>query len=257
MIAEHTIEKFADGDTVLHRLDPRVKIVCTVILSVVVAVTYDTRILILALVFGVLLVSVARLGAVPVLKRLLIANFFIFFLWLTLPFTTPGPALVRLGPLAVTLAGVERALLITVKTNAILITCIALLNTSRLRDLAHAALHLRVPKKLVLILFFCVRYIDVILAEYHRLVQAMKSRAFVPRADMRTYRAYAHLVGALLVRSYDRAERIYQAMLSRGFEGKFRLFSHFKLKPVDCALGAALLCFTAVLGLLQWAAWKY
>lgn len=257
MISEHTIEKFAEGGSLLHRLDPRVKLLCAAILSVVVAVTYDTKILLLGLCFAVLLIITARLRIVLVLRRLLIANFFIFFLWLTLPFTTPGPALVRLGPLALTLEGVEKALMITVKTNAILITCIALLNTSRLRDLAHAALHLRVPKKLVLILFFCVRYIDVILAEYHRLVQAMKSRAFVPRADMRTYRAYAHLVGALLVRSYDRAERIYQAMLSRGFEGKFRLFSHFKLKPVDCALGAALLCFTAVLGLLQWAAWKY
>jgi len=252
VISAHTIDKFAEGDTLLHRLDPRVKIMCTVIFGVVIAVTYDARILAPALAFAVLLVSIARLRAVLVLKRLLIANFFIFFLWLTLPFTTPGRALVHVGPLALTLDGLGKALLITLKTNAILITCIALLNTSRLRDLAHAALHLRVPEKLVLILFFCVRYIEVILAEYHGLMQAMKSRAFVSKTGLRTYRAYAHLVGALLVRSYDRAGRIYQAMLSRGFEGKFRLFSHFRLRPVDCVVGASILCFTVVIGILQW-----
>ncbi|NIR17569.1 MAG: cobalt ECF transporter T component CbiQ, partial [Desulfobacterales bacterium] len=65
------------------------------------------------------------------------------------------------------------------------------------------------------LLFFSYRYIHVIYLEYVRLLNAMKVRCFHPRSDVHTYKAYAHLVGMMLLKSYDRSERVYGAMLCR------------------------------------------
>ena len=245
-------EKFAGGGTLLHRLDPRVKLIVAAVFSVLVAISDRLPPLLLALGFSLALVAFARLNVWQVIRRLAVPNTFVLLLWLTLPITVPGTPAAKIGPAVLSQEGIDRCLLVTLKVNAIVAALIALLNTSRILDLAHAARHLGVPDKLVMIFFFCVRYIHVIASEYRRLRDAMKVRAFKPRTNMHTYRTSANLLGMLLVRSHERAERIYAAMLCRGFRGKFNLLSHFKLKPVDCLAGFFMLCFVAVLGYFQW-----
>ena len=82
--------------------------------------------------------------------------------------------------------------------------------------LGHALGHLHVPRKLAHLLLFTVRYLDVLDREYRRLRAAMKVRSFRPRMSLHTYRAYGYLVGMLLVRSFDRSERMLAAMKCRG-----------------------------------------
>ncbi len=93
--------------------------------------------------------------------------------------------------------------------------------------LGHALAHLHVPRKLAHLLLFTVRYLDVLEREYRRLRAAMKVRSFRPRMNRHTYRAYGYLVGMLLVRSFDRSERVLAAMKCRGFRGRFYLLDHF------------------------------
>ena len=135
--------------------------------------------------------------------------------------------------------------------NAIVLTLIVLLGTLDTVTLGHAMSHLRVPDKLTHLFLFTVRYLDVLRREYLRLRAAMKTRAFRPRMTGQTCRAYGYLVGMLLVRSYERAERVHRAMLCRGFRGRFHLLSHFALRPVDCIAAAAMLCFVAFLVTIQ------
>jgi len=59
------------------------------------------------------------------------------------------------------------------------------------------------------------------------LYNAMKVRAFKPTTNVHTYRSYAYLIGMLVLKSYEHSEKIYQAMLCRGFKGKFPLLDHF------------------------------
>jgi cobalt/nickel transport system permease protein len=70
---------------------------------------------------------------------------------------------------------------------------------------------------------------------------AIKLRGFVPRTNFYTYKTYAYLVASLLIKSYDRSERVYKAMLCRGFKGVFPTYRHFKMQRKDklFALGAA------------------
>jgi cobalt/nickel transport system permease protein len=80
---------------------------------------------------------------------------------------------------------------------------------------------LGIPNKLTHILFFAVRYLDVIYREYARLVNAMKLRCFRPGFNRHTFKTYGYLVGMLLVKSIDRSERILDAMKCRGFRNRF------------------------------------
>jgi cobalt/nickel transport system permease protein len=241
------LQEFSLGNSWVHDLDPRVKIVVTLFFSVVVALNQHLPGTALSLMFPAALLIAARLSVKKILVRLAIVNGFIVFIWFFLPFTTPGETIYSIGPLSIQREGILEALLITLKSNSIILMVIALLGTSQIFTLVHALSHLWVPDKLVHLFFFCFRYIHVIHDEYHRLMNAMKIRGFKPKTNMHTYRAYAYLVGMLLVRSFDRSKRILQAMKCRGFKGKFYILHHYQMKQYDYALAGSSLAFSVLI----------
>jgi cobalt/nickel transport system permease protein len=98
------------------------------------------------------------------------------------------------------------------------------------------------------LLLFTYRYIYVFEQEYRRLVQAMKIRGFQARTNLHTYRSYAYLAAMLLVRSFDRAERVFAAMRCRGFNGTFYSLKSFSWQRRDgIFLGASVLALLALL----------
>ena len=230
------LEEFALGESVIHRLDPRAKVMAALMFSVAVALNYSLLGTLTAGIFPALLVSAAGIGWSKVIRRMALVNGFLVFIWLFLPFTVPGETLYTVGPLSVHTEGLERALLITLKSNVILLAVIALLGTTPVFDLVHALGHMGVPQRLVHIFFFCFRYIHVIHDEYSKLLQAMKIRGFKPGTNLHTYRSYSYLVGMLLVRSFDRSHRILAAMKCRGFNGHFYILHHYNMQKSDIAL---------------------
>jgi cobalt/nickel transport system permease protein len=84
------------------------------------------------------------------------------------------------------------------------------------------------------------------------MLNALKIRSFRPKTGMHTYRTYAYLVGMLLVRSYDRSERIQNAMLCRGFRGRFYDIREYYLKPFDYAMIFMVFLALILIALLQW-----
>ena len=246
-------EEFSSGTSLMHNLDPRVKIIVATLFSIVTAIVDRTEVLLLALSFSACCLTVSQLPLKKIMRRLLLVNGFILLLWLFLPFTYPGKTLFSLGPFNASAEGIRYALSITIKSNAIVLACIALLGTSPIFTLAHALRHLHVPDKLVQLLFFSYRYIHVIYLEYGRLLSAMRVRCFHPRSDVHTYKTYSHLVGMMLLKSYDRSERVYNAMLCRGFKGQFWILDHFSLKRRDLILFIIMLVCITALGFIQWA----
>jgi len=236
---------FAEGNSLIHRLDPRFRLLAAAALTLPAAVLNDLGAALAALAAGALLVLLARLSPVRVIRRMLAVNAFILFLWLFIPFSMGGEPLLVLGPFAATREGVDLALLLTVKSNAILLALMALLGTIPVQDLGPAMQRLGVPGKLCHILLFTYRYIFVIHQEYLTMRQAMQARGFHPRTDRHTYQSYAWLLGMLLVRSWDRAERVHGAMRCRGFQGRFYSLARFTAAAGDYAF---LACSLAVAG---------
>ncbi|MFC1834810.1 cobalt ECF transporter T component CbiQ [Thermodesulfobacteriota bacterium] len=241
------IEEFSIGDSVVHRLDPRSKIIVVLVFSVVVALSQSIQAAMIAMVFPGVLLILARVNMWQLLLRLAVVNGFILFLWLFLPFTVPGRVVYTIGPLEVHWEGILFALLITLKSNAILLMVIALLGTSRLFNLVHALSHLGIPNKLVHLFFFCFRYVHVIHEEYHRLMDAAKIRGFKPASNMHTYKTYAYLMAMLLVRSFDRSQRILSAMKCRGFNGRLYILHHYEMGRGDYVLTASGILFSTCL----------
>ena len=243
---------FVSSDSLIHRLDPRVKIVIVFFFSVFVAVSNRFLVLMSALALNLCIVLVARLPINHLVRRLVPVNFFVVFLWLFLPFTFAGEPLFSVGPLVGTNEGVLYAARISIKSNAIMVMLVVLVASTSILTVGHAMHELRIPKKIVHLFFFTYRYIHVIHREYLRLVSAMKVRGFRPGTNMHTYKTYAYLVGMLLVRSCDRAERVRNAMLCRGFRGRLYSLSTFSIKTADVISLVVMLFLILALGLLEW-----
>ncbi|MFH1350284.1 MAG: cobalt ECF transporter T component CbiQ [Pseudomonadota bacterium] len=245
-------EGFIDGDSIIHRLDPRAKTLAAFGFSTVVALSDRFLALIPALILTILLLRLAKLPLKTVLHRLLIVNGLILLLWVFLPFTFEGSSLFTLGPLVVTKEGIVTSCIITLKSNTIVLSLMIFVSTMPIFTMGQAMNHLFVPAKITHLLLFTYRYIHVIYQEYQRLIKAMKIRGFRPRTDLHTYKTYAFLVGMVIIKSYDRAKRVRAAMLCRGFNGTFYDLSEFSFKTSDCIfMGLVLLALTGI-GLLQW-----
>jgi cobalt/nickel transport system permease protein len=241
------IEEFALGNSSIHNLDPRVKIVAALAFSLIVALNNSIAMTAVSFCFPLALIVCARISVKKLLMRLVAVNVFIGLLWLCLPLTVPGEALYSLGSLSISKEGIVAAFSLTLKSNAIILAIIALLGTSRVFALVHALSHLGVPDKLIHLFFFCFRYIQVIHEEYHRLANAAKMRSFKPGTNVHTYKTYAYFFGALLVRSLDRSHRIMAAMKCRGFKGNFYILDDYQMKSLDYLVAGSSLVFIVAL----------
>ncbi len=247
-----TCEAFASGSSFLHKADPRVKVLCAFFYSLVVACLTVMPAQLASLFISLLLLASARMPLAIVVKRIALINIFVMALWLVIPFSTPGRVLFHAGPLEASVQGIYTSLAITLKCNAIVMANMALLSTSSMFLLAHSLAHLRVPSKLVQLFFFTWRYLHVLEDEHRRMMQAIKIRGFIPRTDILTYRTYAYLVGLLFVRAYERGDRVYKAMLCRGFNGTFWLLHHFHLHGRDVAFGLGMGSIIMALAGIEW-----
>ncbi len=243
---------FSQGKSILHALDPRVKILVISLYSFLIAVERSPAVLLYASFLPLVLFFLSRLRIKEVAKRMLPVNGFILLLWLFLPFSFPGEQVFTLGPLAATREGIFYCLILTWKSNLIFLTTLLLLSTSPIFHLVHALHHLKLPSRLVQLFYFTYRYIPVMHREYTRLSQAAKVRGFQPGNNLHTYRSTGYLIGMLILRAYERSQRIYQAMLARGFQGTFWTLHHFRWRKADGLAG--LIFFLYFLGLcyLKW-----
>jgi cobalt/nickel transport system permease protein len=233
----------------IQELDPRVRIVAAVAFAVVVGSGRDLLMLGVATVLAVGLAVLARLPLRETLKRLLAVDLFIVVMLMMLPFTVPGESLLELGPLRASREGLLRAVEIVLKANGIVLALLALVGTLDAATLGHGLHHLRVPDKLIHLLLFTTRYVEVLQQEYGRLRTAMRARAFRPRSDWHTWRSIGYLFGMLLVRTLERSERIAAAMKCRGFQGRFYLLDHFTMRRRDWVFAGVIgACLVGLMG---------
>lgn len=243
-------EPFARGRSPIHTLDPRFRLGLAVMFSVAAALIRTPLAAgsALALAGAALALSCPPLGVL--VRRLAVVNLFTLFLWLLVPATVPGAPAWRLGFVVFSQAGVDLASLVTLKSNAILLAFLALVATMDFPTLGHAMQRLGLPAKLVFLFLFSYRYVHVIADEWDRLRTAARLRGFVPATNVRTYGVIGNLFAMVLVSSFDRSRRVYQAMVLRGFEGRFATVARFRAQARDglfAACGAAAVLMVVVL----------
>lgn len=236
----------------IGQLDARARVIAGFVLAFATAVSQQLAVLNVFLLVAVGFVLLARISLKHVLKRLIALESFMILLLILLPFTTPGTVLFSVFGLSASSEGLLHAVQIMVKANAVVLFLIALLGTMNANTLGHALVYLQVPKKLIYILLFMIRYIDVIGKEYARIKRAMKARAYVMRFNRHTWRSTGYLVGMLLIHSLERSERIMDAMKCRGFNGNFYLFDSFRWQRKDTLFVSLIVGLTTVVLLGGW-----
>jgi len=233
------------ADSVVDQLDARVRVLCVVAFALLVVLSPSFSVAIVALVLGLSAVYVAKLNIKRTLRRVIAMDLFMVFLIVILPFTTPGEAIFSVAGVSASWEGLRHALLIAAKANAVVLSLLALVGTMSASQFGHALSRLRVPDKLVHLLLFTVRYLDVIGQEYKRMRRAMQARAFVMQANRHTWRSIGYMIGMLLVRALERSERVMNAMKCRGYQGRFFLMDDARLGRFDLVF---VICSIPMLG---------
>jgi cobalt/nickel transport system permease protein len=233
--------------SIAGRLDPRVRVVLGAACSLTPLFLTDWTGLGIVLVAAACVLAYEGIPSGLIARRLVMVNLFMAGIVALLPWGVLGEALFSAGSLQYSREGLAQSLRILLRGNAVVMFLLASLATMNPIDLAHALQRLRVPRRLVLLLMFTVRYLRVFESEYGRLRQAMRARAFHPGMNAHTLRSIGFLVGMLLVRAFERSERVQQAMLCRGFQGHFHTHRHLRLRRLDrVALAAVAVAIVSI-----------
>ena len=211
----HTLHYHAHSP--VHRAPAHLKIAALLGLMLLVVATPRTWFplfgVYLLLVLGVVALSQVPFGYIG--KRMVVEVPFVVFAVL-MPFVATGPRVDVLG-LSLSEAGLVGAWGLLVKGTLGVMASLTLAATTEPRDLLVGLERLRVPRQLVQIVGFMVRYLEVVSDEMRRMRIARESRGFQGRG-VRTWPVMARTVGALFIRSYERGERVHLAMLARGYQ---------------------------------------
>ena len=230
------------------------KLVSILALIFSIVLLYDLKLALAGLIIAIGLLVMSRLPFRFVVNHLKWVSLFILPFFLIMPFTVPGSEIWRFSFLVATEEGLRYALLIAIKAMSAVILIFPMIGTMRFDTTLKALERLRLPNKLVQMVMFTYRYIFVFVAELQQMWRAVISRGFRVRTNMHTMRTTGKVMGTLFIRSYDRAERVYNAMGSRGYTGRVRTLDKFKIKSSDLikafvVIGIAIVphCLTGVI----------
>ena len=247
------IDKFAYQDSVIHRLDSRTKsMVLLVFTTMVISLPRTSPGILTCYAIGPFVVLVlAKIPLRFVFKQTLLVSPFVLVLALTCPLYDKTAVTVVFGPLVWhSSVGWMRCLTIVAKFIVTMWALIALISTTRFNDLLSGLRKLGLPKLLIIQLGFLYRYIFVLIDRAQRMLRARAGRKLRNLAFKEELRTAAAMLGSLLIRSIDNAERINIAMQARGFDGNWRTISKLQIRRADYVFASTAACFLLMLHFL-------
>ena len=213
------------GDSVFHRWHTSLKAGCLLITCFLFVALTTIPGCLAALSIAVAALMVSGLPWRRSLARLAAMSGFLTLLMVMLPFTGVMQAgertfsLVFL-PMPFRLSGWHTAGLIVLKAMAIALLMEPMLATAGLAETLRGFRRIGVPASLIQMILLCHRYIFVFQQEAARMWRGMRVRGFTARGDWASLAAIGNFLGMLFVSSFERTQRVYEAMLCRGFTGE-------------------------------------
>ena len=259
----HVADHFIQAQSPLHRLDARVKVAAAILLILLISLTPFAALPAFPLLWAIVLAGVllSRMPLWTVLKRSFVALPFAAAA-ITLLFTLPGRTIgtVPLVGWTISHAGLIRFISILLKSWISVQVAVLMAMTTHFTDLLWALGALKVPAVLVSIISFMYRYVFVLADEALRLTRAREARSADPDGTgggtlVWRARVTGGMIGNLFLRSYERSERVYQAMVARGYRGEIRQLTPPPLDTAQLAWGAlpvVAALAVEVLALLLW-----
>jgi len=241
-------DRYHHGQSPLHSLDPRIKVIVTIAFILSNALLPDGAWIafLLAWSFIIFANTLSGLGVGFTFKRSFIAFPFALAA-ITVLFSIPGRPVTSfqflMWDLTITDAGFLRFISIVIRSWLSVQVAILLVAVTEFPKIIHALTHLRVPIILTVIISFLYRYLFVLTDEVMRMLRARQARSAaasgVRSGGSVTWRARiaGHMAGQLFLRSYERSDRIYNAMLSRGYKGELMTIHPHHYHRSDLLIG--------------------
>jgi len=152
----------------------------------------------------ILLIFIQKNALKSILKKMLFLNIFIIIMVLS----------------AMIHKEYNYALLIALRANTIILFALLIFHKKSLFDIASGMQTLKLPDKLVSLFFFVGKFIIIIKQEFNITKNVMKIRNFKSKTNLFSYKVYANVIGMLIVKCFDRAEKLKNSMILRNFQGK-------------------------------------
>lgn len=251
------IDEYSGLDSLVHRLDPRTKLLaCLVfILAVVLTTAGNWKVFACYFILVCVLILLSRLPVMHVLKRSLVIFPFVLMVAIFIPFFKQGHEIagytIGLWHIAITYEGVMVLVNVAIKSWLSILSLILLTSSTKLTDTLEGMRQLGVPGVFILIISFMYRYIFVLADQVMRMKQARDSRNFGGN-HLHQFKTLGNMIGILFIRSYERGERVYAAMLSRGYTGETPVLNKFHFRAMDAYFSAVLIILLVCPAILWW-----
>lgn len=205
------------------KFSPAVAIAAAIISSLLIA--FRSEITVLDAFFAIFLAVVSLKQGVRPYIRLLKLNLMIVFICGTILFFHNDPSF---------------AMLIFFRANLILSINVLLFSPTGGLGVYYGFCGLRFPDKFTVLLFFVVKYIEILGLEYRKMRDSLRVRNFKAGTNIFTYKTIGYLVGMLFIKSMEKSKSLHEAMLLRGFKGKLYPFNQKRFGGFDIILVLAL-----------------
>ncbi|MBC8233550.1 cobalt ECF transporter T component CbiQ [bacterium] len=231
------IDEFAHLNSPIHSWDARVKIIS--LLCLIISIVLLDKILpaLFGLFFCIILVFISRIPLRFLFAYLRWAILFSLFFVIIMPLTVEGDEIAKFYFLSISRNGIELGFLIALRALSAVLLIFPMVGTSKFIVTMKALQDLKIPDKLIQMVMFSYRYIFIFIEEVERMFTAAKARAFHEKTNLHTLRTVGFILGMLFVRSYERAKRVYDAMLARGYTGELKIIHEFDLGSIDFVKG--------------------
>ena len=212
------IDRYAYLKSPIHRWSQQYKIVG--LLGLIFAFSFIRSLVLLPIIIGitVIIFSLSRLPLSYLISRLRYPGYFILAVVCLLPFVAGETIIWEWGWLSLKLEGCQETLLIVVRFFCILTVSLVLFGTATILNSIKSLRGLGLPQVILDMTLLTYRYLEELGEMLKTMQRAMKLRGFDPHLfNCRQLEILTRLVGSLIVRSYERSIKIYQAMILRGY----------------------------------------
>lgn len=246
------IDKHSNLDSLIHRLDPRIKLLLCFAFLILIASTFNLSVFSIYLGSALVLIIVSKVPVNFYFKKLLmvtpLALLFSLFIYLSYlmenGIAIEMASLTRYYPVYKTIGLVTAKIYVSILVISILISC------TRFNDLLWGLRKFRLPIVVTTLSKLVYTYLFVFVDELHRTLRAYKSRTPVRRISR--IKVYGGIAGGILLRSLDRSDYIYKAMVSRGFIGEFPDGNRNRFKGIDLAAVSLFLAAAITVRVFLW-----
>lgn len=244
------IDRYAYLKSPFHSWDPRVKLISISFLLLSIVLVTNLLVASFGLIIAIVLVFLSRIPLHFVFVHLRWVLLFILFFFIVMPLTVPGDEIFKLNFVNVSYKGIKLAFLIGLRAISAVLLIFPMIDTMRF-DLTIKALHrLKAPSKFIQMTMFTYRYIFVLLGELGRMSTAAEARLFKKKVSIHTLKMTGNLIGMLFIRGFERTQRVYNAMASRGYKGSLKTLEEFKLSKMDFLKASFIITLAIALNLV-------